>query len=82
MSKSMGNTPSVGQEMAQFSQKNIMGVAFDTTERLDSPGFCWMSVGSFAEPACLDIRNWSLWEWVSRGLFGMTSLQYFGSSKS
>lgn len=38
MSKSTGNTPSLGQEMAQFSQKNIMGVAFDTTERLDSPG--------------------------------------------
>lgn len=34
MSKSTGNTPTVGREMAQFSQKNIMGVAFDTTERL------------------------------------------------
>lgn len=33
MSKSMGNTPGLGQEMAQFTQRNIMGVAFDTTQR-------------------------------------------------
>lgn len=74
MSKSMGHTPSLGQEMAQFSRKDIMGVAFDTTERLDLLMSC-MAVRTFAELCPLDILNWSLWEWVYRGLSGMTTLE-------
>lgn len=33
MSKSLSNTPTPGQGMAQFTQKNIMGTLFETTER-------------------------------------------------
>lgn len=36
MSQSTGHAATLGQDMAQFSHKSIMGVAFDTTER-----FAW-----------------------------------------
>lgn len=35
MSKSLGTTPYPGQGMAQFTQRNIMGTLFETTERSD-----------------------------------------------
>ena len=31
--KSLGNTPTPGQEMAQFTEANITGTLFETTER-------------------------------------------------
>ena len=38
ISKSLGNTPTHGQAMALFTQKNVMGTLFETTERSETIG--------------------------------------------